>query len=86
MPDRFRRPLRGPGRLRPGLDNWRVADADPTQRRYRLLEFRLQGGPSVEEFVAPDDEEALQRVLTVLPEHAFELWCGRRLVRRCLRP
>lgn len=85
MPDRVRRPRRAPGPLRPGLENRPFAGAYSTQRRYRLLEFQLQGEPSVEEFLAPDDNEALQRVLRVLPEHAFELWCGRRLVRRRLR-
>lgn len=59
--------------------------ARPTGRAYRLLEFRSQGDPVSETFAAPDDEEARQRVIAVLPDTPFELWCGRRLVSRRMR-
>lgn len=58
----------------------------PPGGAYRLLEFQPRSAPMEERFDAPDDDQALRRVLAILPEGPFELWRGNRLVSRRLRP
>lgn len=75
-----------PARLPIPSDSVVRLGARGSPRTYRLLEFRPLTEPLLETFAAPGDEEALERVIAVLPETPFELWCGRRLVSRRLRP
>ena len=47
---------------------------------YRLVERFADGGCTIEEFVAPDDAEALARARDVAETEAMELWNGERRV------
>jgi len=47
---------------------------------YRLVEFDRDGRSTSEQFDAPDHREALDRAVSVLEGHRFELWCGDRRI------
>lgn len=50
------------------------------QLLYRLVERFADGGCMVEEFIAPNDAEALERALDVAETDTVELWNGERRV------
>lgn len=50
------------------------------QLLYRLVERFADGGCMIEEFIAPDDAEALARARDVAETEAMELWNGERRV------
>ena len=53
---------------------------------YRLVEFDDYGHRSSEEFRAPDDAEALNRVREAMEAPVAELWRGPILLRRLVAP
>lgn len=55
---------------------------DGAQRTYWLVEFDGQCPPVREPFLAPSDEDALERAIDVAEGEVFEIWEGDRLVRR----
>jgi hypothetical protein len=50
------------------------------QLLYRLVERFADGGCMIEEFIAPDDAEALARARDVAETEAMELWNGERRI------
>ena len=57
-----------------------------SRRHYRLVEWDVCGAACTEEFDAPDDAEAVARVLDVVEAGGFELWRGAVLVKRINDP
>lgn len=47
---------------------------------YRLVERFADGGCMVEEFIAPNDAEALERARDVAETETMELWNGERRI------